>query len=56
MKDRVFLNVAIPRELKKKVEEMAAHDRREKSDFVRLLLEDEWKRRNAGPVEGNGER
>lgn len=49
------LHVPIRGELRKKLDQMRADDRRERNDFVRLLIEDEWERRKK-TAEGNGHR
>jgi hypothetical protein len=41
------VHVPISGDLHTKLEEMRAVDRRSKNDFVRLLIEDEWTRRQA---------
>ena len=39
------VHVKLAADLKAKLDEMAKSDRREKTDFIRLLIEDEWNRR-----------
>lgn len=48
------VHVTMGRDLKKKLDLMAAADRRKFVDFVRILIEDEWERRNPSAAEGNG--
>lgn len=47
------IHVQLPVELNKKLDEMSKADRREKTKFVRLLIEDEYDRRKK-VAEGNG--
>lgn len=49
------VHVTMGRDLKRKLDEMAAADRRKFVDFVRILIEDEWRRRNPSAIEGNGD-
>jgi len=55
------IHLTIRKSLKEKLDQMAARDRRDKTDFLRLLIEDEWKRRTSADdgeaaTEGNGAR
>jgi hypothetical protein len=47
------LHVPITGELRGKLEQMIATDRRQRTDFVRILIEDEWSRRQTAAA-GNG--
>lgn len=44
------LHVPITADLRKKFDQMRLADRRQGTDFIRILIEDEWNRRN-----GNGQ-
>jgi hypothetical protein len=47
------LHVPISGELREKLAQMIATDRRQRTDFVRILIEDEWNRRQTAAA-GNG--
>lgn len=47
------LHVPIDGELREKLDQMKATDRRQRNDFVRILIEDEWNRREIRE-KGNG--
>jgi hypothetical protein len=49
------VHLTMLKSLKKKLDEMARADRRDKTDFLRLLIEDEWQRRRNGAPEGNSQ-
>ena len=49
------VHLTMLKSLKKKLDQMASADRRDKTDFLRLLIEDEWHRRNQIAAEGNGQ-
>lgn len=53
MSDSTTVHVKLTGPLKAKLDEMAKADRREKTQLVRLLIEDEWTRRQARQ-KGNG--
>jgi predicted transcriptional regulator len=40
------VHVPLSRELKNRLDEMATKDRRKLTDFIRILIEEEWKRRS----------
>ncbi len=44
------IHLTITKSLKEKLDQMAKSDRRDKTDFLRLLIEDEWNRRNGTEV------
>jgi hypothetical protein len=52
------VHLTMLKSLKKKLDQLASADRRDKTEFLRLLIEDEWNRRfGSSPTvaqEGNG--
>lgn len=42
------VHLKISGEILEKLDEMSSADRRDRPDFIRLLVEDEWNRRQAG--------
>jgi predicted transcriptional regulator len=57
LRNDTTVHVTMLKSLKKKLDQLAKADRRDKTDFIRLLIEDEWNRRNAAEVaKGNGDR
>lgn len=47
------VHVTLSRDLKDKLDAMAVKDRRKYSDLVRLLIDEEWERRQKA-LQGNG--
>jgi hypothetical protein len=49
----MVVHVPLTAEQKEKLEQMAATDRRKHTDFIRILVDDEWDRRQKAAA-GNG--
>jgi predicted transcriptional regulator len=50
---KTIIHVGLSEELKNRLVKMAGADRRKHSDFLRLLIDDEWERRQKAAA-GNG--
>lgn len=50
--ERTVVHVPMDDDLKAKLTKMAAHDRRKHTDFIRILVEDEWNRRKGKGLGG----
>jgi hypothetical protein len=48
-----MIRLALSEEQKDRLDKMAADDRRKTADFIRILIDDEWNRRQKA-VAGNG--